>query len=157
MRGTDLPNRCGVCFCPPRWPPPPDQVRGRQLAVLAPQSVELLALRRRQAAIAAPRVMRRLANPVPDRLRRWFELLRQLLRRALGMHQIDHLATERETGQLQYAVLFDGRYCHSGRPARKLHVDEYAWGVQPIGLLEMTKRRFGVTCIAIQGTVQPIG
>jgi hypothetical protein len=46
-----------------------------ELAVLSPQSVELLALRSRQAAVATPRIALGLRNPVPDRLSKaaaWF-------------------------------------------------------------------------------------
>src|SRR6202140_3822651 len=65
-----------------------------ELAVLTPQTVELLALRRRQAILAAAFVTVGLCDPVADRLRRRFELLRQFLRRATGPNHLDHLPAE---------------------------------------------------------------
>src|SRR6202008_1454031 len=65
-----------------------------ELAVLTPQSIEFLALCCRQAAVALAGVTLRLCQPVPDRLCRRLELTRQLLRRAAGAHQLNHLAAE---------------------------------------------------------------
>jgi hypothetical protein len=62
-----------------------------ELAVLTPQTAKLLALHRRQAILAAALVTIGLRNPVADGLRRRLELLRQLLRRATGPYQLDHL------------------------------------------------------------------
>src|SRR6516165_3520090 len=59
-----------------------------------PQSIEFLALCCRQAAVAPAGVTLTLCQPVPDRLCRRFELTRQLLRRAAGTHQLNHLAAE---------------------------------------------------------------
>jgi hypothetical protein len=53
-----------------------------ELAVLTPELIELLAFRRRQPVAATAGVALGLADPVSDRLRRWFKLLRQLLGRA---------------------------------------------------------------------------
>src|ERR1700674_7054 len=49
---------------------------------------------RRQAILAAALVTVGLRDPVADRLGRRFELLRQLLRRATGPHQLNHLPAE---------------------------------------------------------------
>src|SRR5947209_1629830 len=65
-----------------------------ELAVLTPELVEFLAFCRRQPAAATADVALGLADPVPDRLRGRFELLRQFLRRAAGADQLYHLATE---------------------------------------------------------------
>jgi putative transposase len=69
-------------------------LRDVELAVLTPQSVELLALLCRQAAVATPSIALGLYNPGVDELRRRFKLRRQLLRRAAGVHRFHHLATE---------------------------------------------------------------
>jgi hypothetical protein len=63
-------------------------------AMIAAQSIEFLALRCGQAAVAPAGVTLRLCQPVPDRLCRRFELTRQLLRRAAGAHQVNHRAAE---------------------------------------------------------------
>jgi hypothetical protein len=44
--------------------------------------------------VNASAMARTFGTPVPDRLRRRFELARQFLRRAAGMHQFDHLSTQ---------------------------------------------------------------
>ena len=53
-----------------------------------------LALRRRQAVLAAALVAVGLRDPVADRLRRRLELLSQFLRRATSSNQLYHLPAE---------------------------------------------------------------
>ena len=57
-------------------------------AARVPQRLDLL------QAGAAARIAFTFPHPVPDRLRRRFELACQLLGRAAGVHQLDPLATE---------------------------------------------------------------
>jgi len=47
-----------------------------------------------QSAVAVPGITVGLRDPIADRLRRWFELAGQFLRRAAGTNQLDHLPAE---------------------------------------------------------------
>src|SRR5215470_8896749 len=77
------------------------------------------------AAVASAGVTLTLGQPVPDRLCRRFELTRQLLRRAAGAYQVNHLAAQRlptarpqlrkAAGPYKRGILYGSR--HQGRTA----------------------------------------
>src|SRR3954447_2490798 len=64
------------------------------MPVLPPQLLELTPLRRGQTILSPPFVDVRLLDPVADRLGRWFELPRQLLRRPPASNHLHNLLTE---------------------------------------------------------------
>src|SRR6185437_7016915 len=91
-----------------------------ELAVLTPQSRELLALRARQAAIAPATVAGILLDPQRDRPWRRAELLRQRRGRAPGACQVDHLS-------LELRRIPDRFVCHRER------LQNEPWGVHETG------------------------
>src|SRR6202011_4810883 len=66
-----------------------------QLPVLTPQPIKFFTLRSRQSPFAvSPRIALRPGGPVPDRLRMWSEILRQLTRRSSSTIELDDLLAE---------------------------------------------------------------
>ena len=97
-------TRTGSCRSPARTRLPPRIRSGAsfcqdiallaQLVVLTAEPAQFLALGRGQTLTTNATITTGLTYPVPDRLRGRLELSRQLLGRAAGPHQIDHLTAE---------------------------------------------------------------
>ena len=64
------------------------------LLIIVSEPIKLLTISAGQTILTAAFVSIGLAHPIPDRLGRWLELPRQLLRRAASTDQIDHLLPE---------------------------------------------------------------